>query len=123
MHSAQRLLANETLHSLDAQGEFAKGEGAFVAKAPVAEPGDVLLGGVVRAVYDSQVLSASALHGRLSEATMATEDEVEWLDDHALAAPRSKLRPPCRPFYHPCRVGHVHALVGSVREEVRGFPA
>ncbi len=56
-----------------------------MTRAPVAKPGDVLLGGVVRAVDKAQVLAASAFHGRLGEAPPTPEDEVERLDHHAPA--------------------------------------
>jgi hypothetical protein len=48
MDPAQRFLAGETLQALDAQGELPQGQGALVAQAPIAQPGEVLLGGVVR---------------------------------------------------------------------------
>ena len=48
MHPAQRLLADEAFQALDAQGELSQGQGALVAQAPIAQPGEVLLGGVVR---------------------------------------------------------------------------
>src|SRR5206468_2294741 len=87
MHPAQRLPADETLQALDAQGELPESEGPLVAQAPVAQPGDVLLRGVVRAVDDPQILPTSALHGGLGETPLAPEDEVDWLDHHTLAAP------------------------------------
>src|SRR5262245_45651839 len=66
MHSAKRLLADEPLQPLKAEGELAESEGSFVAQPAIAQPGDVLVGSVVRAVNDTQVFSPTTLHGWLS---------------------------------------------------------
>ena len=80
MDPPERLPADEALQALDAQGELPEGQGPLVPQAPAPQPGNVLLGGVVRAVDDPQVLSAPALHGGLGKAPPPPQDEVELAD-------------------------------------------
>jgi hypothetical protein len=82
MDLAQRLLADESLQSLDAESEFAEGEGSLMAQTSNSQPSDVFVGCVIRAIDDPQILSAPALGGRLGKATFATEDEIERFHDH-----------------------------------------
>ena len=52
---SQGLALNESFQAFDAEGEFAEGEGAFVAEAALAEAGQILGGVVVGAVDDAEV--------------------------------------------------------------------
>src|SRR6266849_3910180 len=98
MDPAQRLPADESLQSLDAESEFAEGEGSLVTQTSVSQSRDVFVGSVIRAIDDPQILSAPALHGGLGKATLATQDEVKRLHDHTFAAPARKVGPPAGSF-------------------------
>src|SRR5881628_1156726 len=50
----QWFAADESLQRLDAQRKLAQGEGALGSHAAAAEPGQVRLGGVLRAIDDPQ---------------------------------------------------------------------
>src|SRR5882724_5111054 len=56
VHAAERLLPDESLEPLDAEGEFAQGQGALDAQATRAQSLDVLREGVLETVDDAQVL-------------------------------------------------------------------
>src|SRR5438477_307762 len=64
-----------------------------------------------------------ALHGELGEPPFTTEDEVERLDYHALAAAPRKLGPPLDSCRFAGRVGYIHELVGSRQQQFGGVPA
>ena len=100
-----------------------QGQRPLARQAPRSQPGEVLVGRVVRAVDDPQVLPPAALHGRLDQPPLAPDDEVERLDDHAFAAPAGQLRPPVDPLRLARRVGHVHDLVRRRQQQSRIGPA
>ena len=66
--SSKRFVSDEAFQALDAEGEFSEGEGAFGTETSASQPGEILFGGVVGAVDDSQVFPTPAFHGRLHQA-------------------------------------------------------
>ena len=77
----------------------------------VAQPLEVLGRRVLGTVDDAEVLAAAALHGRLHQAAPAARDEVERLDDHALAAASRSAPPTTR--------SPAASLAASVRSTIR----
>ena len=50
-----------TVQTLDAQGKLSQSKRSLVAQAPVSQPGDILVGGVVWAIDDPQVAPERAI--------------------------------------------------------------
>jgi hypothetical protein len=87
MHAPQRLLADESLQTLDAESELAQGQRALVTQTASPQTRKVLIGGVVRTIDNPQILASPAFHGGLGQTSTAAHDEIVRLDHHALAAP------------------------------------
>src|SRR6188508_1805139 len=92
--ASQRLASREALEPFDAERELAGGERPLRREAARAQPGEVLGQVVLRAVDDPEVLAAADLQRRLHQAAAVAGDEVEGLDDDALAASGRQLVPP-----------------------------
>src|SRR5436190_11745151 len=92
--AAQRLAADEALERLDPEGKLPDGQGALRAEAALAEALQVLLGSVLRAVDDAEVLAAPALHRGLHDPPLAAGDEGERLHHHPFPAAGRQILPP-----------------------------
>src|SRR6266446_2609891 len=119
MYPTQWLAADESFQPLDAEGKFAESKGPLVAQAPAAQPREILVGEVFRAVDDAQVLPTSTLDGRLGQPTLPSQNEVQGLDYHALTASFRQSAPPVDPVRLAVGVGHVHDLVRGRQQELR----
>ena len=65
MDSPQWFVADEAFQTFEAEGEFTEGEGSFGSETSASQSREILFGGVIWAVDDSQVFPASALHSGL----------------------------------------------------------
>jgi hypothetical protein len=92
--SATGFSSGEPFERLDAQGELAQRERAFGVQPAGAEPSEVLVRRVFRAVDDAQVLAATAFDGGLDETALAANDEFLRLYDHAFSASSGEFLPP-----------------------------
>lgn len=84
--SSKRFVADEAFQAFEAEGEFSEGEGSLGSETSTSQPGEILFGGVVGAVDDTEVLSATAFHCGLHQPLLATHDEVQRFDNHPFAA-------------------------------------
>ena len=104
----ERLLLDEAVERLEAEGELAKGERALGAQASLAQALEVLGERVLGTVDDAKVLAPAALESGLDQPPPRAHEEVERLDDHPLrTAPGDRL-PPARTGLLARRVGHIH---------------
>ena len=89
---------------------------------PLLEAAQVVEGVVVRTVNDAQVLTAPALNGGLQQSLVPLRDEVEGLNDHALATGARHTKPPVGRRLDASLVGGIDDVVGRSPEEllVRG---
>jgi hypothetical protein len=94
MHPEERLAGHEPLEGLDTERELTEGEGAFVAQPADSQPAQVMLGRVFRTINDPQVFAASAFDTWLGQSFRTAVDDIDRLDDHALAAPTGEFLPP-----------------------------
>lgn len=65
MDSPQWIVADEAFLTFEAEGEFTEDEGSFGSETSASQSREILFGGVIWAVDDSQVFPASALHSGL----------------------------------------------------------
>ena len=76
MDSAKWFVANEAFQAFDAEGKFSEGEGPLGSETSASQTGEILFGGVVGAVDDTQILPTSAFHGGLDQALLDRKSVV-----------------------------------------------
>jgi len=74
--TTQRFVADETLQGFNAESKFSLGKGALASKAPGAQTVQMLRKGVLWAVNDAEIFTASALYAGLHKSAPAFFDKA-----------------------------------------------
>ena len=112
--------ADEAFQRLDAEGELAQGERPLGGEVALAQPVQVFWRGVFGAVNEPEVLPAAALYAWLRNAAPTSCDEIQRLDDHALAAaPGARdLFPSCHDLLFILRVRGIRLHAGRLEQHL-----
>ena len=110
-------MPTEPLKCLDAEGELSDGERSLSAKVPIAKSLQIGFRVVIRAVDDSEILTATTFDGWLTQSLLSFGDEFERFDDHSFATSFCKIKPPLDASRNGVGIRHVDDLVVSSEQQ------